>query len=190
MKTGVLLLAAGQSRRFGSDKRRALLADGQTLLDATVGNIRGSGLPLLVCLGDGDDGLARVLLDRDIAVVHCPCADAGMGHTLADGVRRRPREWDGIIVALADMPWVTAGSYRQIAGALSPDTIVLPCHGGRPGNPVGFGRRFFSLLEQLQGDTGAKGLLARFPAAVRRLDLEDPGIHRDVDTPATLAAGH
>ena len=43
--------------------------------------------------------------------------------------------------------------------------------------------------QQLQGDTGAKGLMSRFPGAVRRLDLEDPGIHKDVDTPATLASG-
>jgi len=182
----VLLLAAGSSRRFGSDKRRAVLADGRTLLQTCIDTIRASNLPCLVCLGVADTALADELEHRGIAVTLCPDAIDGMGHTLAHGVRQCPQDWEGVLLALADMPWIRASSYREIAGHLTPDTIVVPrCEGSR-GNPVGFGRRFFGLLSQRQGDSGARDLLARFPAAVRQLDLEDPGLRRDVDTPDTL----
>ena len=35
----ILVMAAGQSRRFGSDKRQARLGNGQTLLMATLARV-------------------------------------------------------------------------------------------------------------------------------------------------------
>ena len=187
MTVGILLLAAGSSRRFGSDKRRATLKDGRTLLETCIDTIRSSELPCLVCLGGGDAALAGELRGRGVAVAQCPGASGGMGRTLAEGVRQCPGDWEGVLIALADMPWIKASSYREIARRLAPDTIVVPYCAGARGNPVGFGRRFFGLLQQQQGDSGARELIARFPAAVRRLELDDPGIRRDVDTPAALS---
>jgi len=188
VNVGVLLLAAGASRRFGSDKRRAVLGDGRTLLATCIDTIRASDLPCLVCLGGGDTGLAGELADQGIAVALCPDAARGMGHTLATGMRRCPPDWEGVLVALADMPWIEASSYREIARQLTADTIVVPWCDGVRGNPVGFGREFFGLLEQQQGDRGARDVIARFPEAVRAVALDDPGIGRDADTPEALSS--
>ncbi|MGB1140466.1 MAG: nucleotidyltransferase family protein [Halioglobus sp.] len=187
MTVGVLLLAAGRSRRFGSDKRRALLKDGRSLLDATLTAVSSSGLPLLVCLSPTDDELATALADSGVTTVTCHEADHGMGHTLANGVAQVPSEWQGLLVAMGDMPWVQPTSYRDIAGHVSPDTIVVPQYAGQRGNPVGFGAAFFDLLAGITGDRGARDIVRMHPDAVRALPVDDPGVLLDVDIPDALA---
>ncbi|MEQ8800716.1 MAG: NTP transferase domain-containing protein, partial [Haliea sp.] len=67
-------------------------------------------------------------------------------------------------------------------------TVVTPTYAGEPGHPVGFGRAFFSALARLQGDRGARDLVRRAGSGRLCLPLSDPGILRDVDYPADLAA--
>lgn len=187
MTVGVLLLAAGCSRRFGSDKRLALLPDGGPLLFAAVAAIRQSGLPLRVCLRPGDDQLRERLLADSVPVLVCEHAAQGMGATLAEAVAQLAG-WEGLLVALGDMPAIRPQTFRRVAAALATDVIVTPTFSGEPGHPVGFGRAFFPALASLEGDRGARDLVSR--ARNRRLCLPvpDPGILRDVDFPADLAA--
>jgi molybdenum cofactor cytidylyltransferase len=183
---GVLLLAAGSSRRFGSDKRLALLPDGRPLLLAAVDTVLRSHLPLQVCLRPGDDVLRERLLAAGVAVLECQHANRGMGATLAEAVAQLA-DWHGLLVALGDMPAIQPDSFRQVAEALTANAIVTPTFQGQSGHPVGFGRDFFPALSRLDGDTGARDLLARSGSARRSLPLVDPGILRDVDFPGDLA---
>lgn len=187
MKAGVLLLAAGRGTRFGSDKRRARLPNGALLLDGSIAAIEKTGLPLRVALGPDDADLAKALAARHIATIRCAEAPRGMGATLAAAVRRLP-PWDALLVALGDMPWLQPESIAAVARATSPASICVPCHAGRRGHPVAFGARFLPELAALDGDRGARDLLLRHAALVRELPLDDPGILRDVDRPADLAA--
>jgi len=187
VNVGILLLAAGKAERFGADKRQALLPDGRTVLETTLANARASGLPLLVCVGEGDDALARHLHRSDIPCRRCSRAAEGMGGTLAEGVCHLPG-WEGVLVALADMPWIAPASFLAVAEMVAKDCIVVPLCDGRRGHPVGFGRDFFSGLAALGGDAGARRLLDAHPDRVRELPLADAGIHRDVDFPSDLGS--
>jgi molybdenum cofactor cytidylyltransferase len=187
MSAGVLLLAAGRARRFGSDKRRACLPAGPALLQATVDKVLAAELPLCVCLGPGDLAAGALLTRRGVSRVECPGAARGMGHTLAEGMARAP-VWDVTLVALADMPWVAPESYRAVASAGGRSRIVVPTLSGRHGHPVAFGAAFYPALTALRGDRGARDVLARHANAVRELPLLDPGILCDVDRPADLLA--
>jgi molybdenum cofactor cytidylyltransferase len=185
---GVLLLAAGASRRFGSDKRMARLRGGSTLLEASVAAARAAGLPVRVCLAaaDRDGGLASSMAGQ-AEVVCCATAAEGMGATLSEAVAGLPA-WDVLLLALADMPLIRADSYRAVHAAASSQRIVVPVHAGRDGHPVAFGSAYFPALMQCRGDRGARWLLQREAAGVLRLPVDDPGILRDVDTPEVLAA--
>ena len=187
MKVGILVLAAGRAARFGADKRQALLSDGRTVLETTLANVHASGLPLLVCVGQGDDALARHLLAGDIACIRCSRAAEGMGATLAQGVCHLDG-WEGALVALGDMPWVAPASFLAVAEQVAKDCISVPVYEGRRGHPVGFGSDFFSALAALGGDAGARQVLDAHPDRVRELPLADAGIHRDIDRPADLLA--
>ncbi|MBC7779538.1 MAG: NTP transferase domain-containing protein, partial [Proteobacteria bacterium] len=67
--------------------------------------------------------------------------------------------------------------------------LVAPTWRGERGHPVGFHRCFGAELSSLAGDEGARQVLARHHAALQRLAVEDPGVVRDIDTPADLAGG-
>ncbi len=187
MSVGILVLAAGKAARFGADKREALLPDGRTVLETTLANCRASGMPVLVCVGQGDELLPRRPFGRNIAWLQCHRAGEGMGGTLAEAVGQIPG-WQGALVALADMPWITPASFRAVAGQLAQDCMVVPVYRGRRGHPVGFGSDFFPALAALGGDAGARQLLDANPDRVRELPLADAGIHRDIDRPSDLAA--
>lgn len=187
MTVGILLLAAGRGRRFGSDKRQARLDSGQPLLQAAIARLQQSGLPFIVCLAPADEELQANLQAQGVASITCPNADRGMGTTLADAVCRMPH-WDGVLIALADMPVIRAETFRLVAAQLQPGEIHVPVHGRRRGHPVGFGCDFFQALAQLDGDIGARSLLAAHPGQVREIEVDDIGIHADVDTPQQLSA--
>ena len=181
----MLLLAAGASRRFGTDKRYARLASGETVLESTIRSIQAAELPLLVALSNTDDRTLAML--RELRVDCCPCANShlGMGATLAESVAQLT-SWSGVLVALADMPFVHAETYRLMAAQTASDRIAVPRFEGQRGHPVGFGRLFYPALARLEGDEGARKLLQRHAAQVGFVDVSDAGILRDIDQPEDL----
>ena len=185
MTVGALLLAAGSSRRFGSDKRIARLPDGRTLLDAAIASCLESGLPLRVCLGPEDAALAAALEQRGIGVAICQSSAEGMGATLAEASRELG-DWSAVLVALADMPLIQPATIAMIAAAATPKQIVVPCFSGCQGHPVAFGSDFFDALTECKGDRGARWVIERNPGAVCELAVDDPGILQDVDMPDAL----
>lgn len=181
------MLAAGYGRRFGSDKRLYALDGGQPMLRVTLENAIDSGSPCRVCVRAGDTGIANLL--QGLAVEAIPCVNSveGMGATLAEGVGAC-EDWDALLVALGDMPWVQAGTYASLLSALDSNSIVQPVYQQKAGNPVGFGRRFYPLLRILQGDGGGRHILRDYPDQVRRVSVDDAGICRDLDIPPPAMA--
>jgi molybdenum cofactor cytidylyltransferase len=94
----------------------------------------------------------------------------------------------GWLVALGDMPFIHPASIAAVAQALAagPQAIAAPVHAGRRGHPVGFGAAHGPALAALQGDEGARALLQRHAHALQLVPVDDPGVLRDVDTPADL----
>ncbi|MEZ5570116.1 MAG: nucleotidyltransferase family protein [Halioglobus sp.] len=187
MTIGVLLLAAGSSRRFDGDKRLALLADGRTLLQHALQPIQASGLDYRLCLRPGDAPLAAHCGLGEEALLYCDRAQEGMGATLAQAIVRVPG-WDGALIALADMPCVRADTFRCVAACLANAPVAVPLYDGRRGHPVGFQLGLFPELAALRGDRGARSLLLRHADAVLKVHVDDPGILRDIDNRAQWRA--
>lgn len=181
---GCIVLAAGTGSRFGSDKRQARLG-GITLLEQSLNTIAPLFNKRLLVLRPGDETLASGFAPF-WQVLFASEALKGMGHSLAAAMAGT-HDWDGAVIALADMPLVQAATFCAIRDHLAADTLVVPCYQGRRGNPVGIGRQFFAELACLQGDQGARKLLEQHAGAVVRLTVDDPGILRDIDTPEALA---
>ena len=66
--------------------------------------------------------------------------------------------------------------------------VVVPVVDGKRGNPVVWSRRFFPELAGLDGDVGARHLIASYPEAVVEVPVTGNGVLVDVDTPDALAA--
>jgi len=186
-----ILLAAGRSERFGRDKLAVPLPSGP---DAGVPVGVAALRRLCAALDDvvavvrpGDAQTAASMARAGARVVVAERARDGMGASIAAGVAAAGEEADGYLVALADMPWIAPATIRAVAGALRQGaSIAAPCHRGRRGHPVGFSASHRDALLALTGDHGARAILAAHPIVA--LDVDDPGILRDVDTSADLAA--
>ncbi|AYF88478.1 nucleotidyltransferase family protein [Pseudomonas sp. JS3066] len=181
-----LILAAGFGTRFGSDKRRATLADGRTLLAASLERARTVFDEVQVVLRPEDD--PTVLgLPEGCNIILCEDAGRGMGHSLAAGARALANgEADAIAVLLGDMPWIAESSLRALLGKAAPGRIVFPVHHDERGHPVLFGREFWPELCALTGDEGARRVLRAHAAAWVAVGVDDPGVLRDVDSPEAL----
>ena len=89
-------------------------------------------------------------------------------------------------MSLADKPFIRPGSMRRVRELLGAHDLVVPTHGGAWGHPVGFAHRHFHALTRLEGDMGARALIVAEQSRACFVELDDPGILADVDTPEQL----
>ncbi len=184
-----ILLAAGFGSRYDptgeQDKLLAPMDDGEPVLWHSARALNKALPGALAVVRPGLLARIRVLERTGCRVIECADAAAGMGDALAATVcaSARSSAW---VVALADMPWVPSSVIRQVAERLGDEhAVVTPVHGGRHGHPVGFGAGWYRRLAALSGDQGARALLS--DADVQRIECDNDGVLRDVDTPADLA---
>lgn len=179
--TGILL-AAGAGSRFGGGKLLHTLSGGERLGVRAWRNLRAALPVVIVVVRDTDRETEAVFRDAGASVVPCADAHLGMGHSLACAVRAR-RQAAGWVIALADMPSVSPGTIRAVAGRIATGAgIVVPFYRGQRGHPVGFSAGFGEQLIGLTGDSGARAILQGNPQALERIDVDDPGVLQDVDT--------
>jgi molybdenum cofactor cytidylyltransferase len=183
-----IVLAAGSSTRFGSDKRQSKNTDGRTLLEMTLSSIPAIFQQRILVLHPGDETLAAshpMLHEKNWQIIYAEFAAQGMGASIAAAITH-VADCAATLIVLADMPLVLPETYAMLVNAAGPDRIVVPFFDGQRGNPVVIGRQFFSKLAELKGDSGARQLMQQYPALVERVDVRDAGILRDIDTPAAL----
>jgi len=181
VKIALIVLAAGMSRRFRQHVgQHKLLADlaGKPVLQRTLEQAAASGLDLFVVTRPDEPALQALQAKATLVV----CDSRGLGESIAAGVCAS-RHYDGWLIALGDMPFITPASYRALSAALMEAPIVRPWVEGKPGHPVGFQRDYFSLLSRLQGDAGPQALVK---SSAVRLPLSDRGCLCDIDFPADL----
>lgn len=167
----VLVLAGGQSQRF------LAAGGGVHKLDADL---------------DGESVLAQTLRVVERAGMRCQLVrpaggSAGMGASIAMGVAASA-DAAGWLVLPGDLPCVAPATLHAVADGLRIASVVVPHHGGHHGHPVGFRREAAAALAALDGDSGARRVVAAYRAmhAVHDLALDDAGILLDIDTPADL----
>ena len=192
MSAGALIIAAGFSRRFGSDKRLYQLDDGEPLLITTLRRYAETFPTVAVVVRSEDSELARLIM-RLLApnppiIIPTPHANLGMAGSLGDGVRATAT-WDHLFVALGDMPFVTRDTLRLLRARMikarrqGRSHIVQPTFRGRPGHPVGFSNEFFGELLALQGDVGARSVVTAHPDELELVAVDDSGVVADLDQP-------
>lgn len=190
---GAIILAAGASRRFGHDKRRARLPGGKFVIQQVIENTRLNFDSVLVVLRHDDetfkDDLERLLFDPGLAFYRAPDSAMGMGHSLANAIGE-VGDWDGAFVFLADMPRIQQPTLRSLKTAFKENQaqqpIVVPTFNGQYGHPVGFHSAYFEEIATLTGDQGAKPVMQQHAANIIEVPVEDAGVVVDIDRPEDL----
>ena len=172
----LILLAAGRSERFGSDKLTVLFR-GRPLWEWAAAAAESAGFEsLYLVIGEHSRVTAR---EKWRPVVN-PDAERGLGTSIAAGVRAAAHH-DRVVIALADMPLMEPAHLRllgQETGAIftrQPD--------GSAGNPAAFGQEHFAQLRTLDEDRGVRSL--SLPNALV-IAPQTSDMLIDVDTPSDL----
>lgn len=185
----VVVLAAGAGSRFGGPTHKLNQHLGHSsVLGATLRNALDTRLPVVVVTTELLSETARRLVAaRDVVVLPAVAASAaeplGMGYSIAAGVSARP-DASGWLVLPGDMPLVRAATLLAVARSLDQNAVAFAQYRGRRGHPVGFAAELYSELVTLNGDEGARRLIARYPAL--GVEVDDDGVLIDVDTDEDL----
>ena len=183
--TGIIVLAAGGSERFGSPKQLAEFR-GKPLLRHAAETAVGAELgPVNIVLGAAEEACRQVLEGMKVQIVHNPDWREGMAGSISAGMRPwAGKPLDGVIIVLADQPGVTAGHLRALEAASASKAIVASRYHSQLGVPAWFSPDKFGDLTRLEGGKGAKGLMTREPDMGW---IEIPAAAFDIDTPADLS---
>ena len=181
-----ILLAAGASKRFGSNKLMHPLTGGTPVALAALANLRTALPRVIAVVRPGVPELENRLSEGGATVIQCVNADDGMGASLATAIGASGAV-AGWVIALADMPYIQPETIAKIAATMvAGAAMVAPAYKGQRGHPVGISARFRAQLEGLRGDEGARSVLNANAGLIKLIDVDDPGVCQDIDTPDDL----
>jgi molybdenum cofactor cytidylyltransferase len=187
-----LILAAGASSRMGRPK--ALLAcggSGLTFVGSLIAALRGGGIVDTVVVGRRDDDALRAEVDRNGArfVENAHAEDGQLSSLLAGlNVVDRPGV-RGVLVTPVDVPLVSRETVAVLIRAFdnSRAPIVRAVHRARHGHPVIFSCSVFDELRGADPAIGAKAVVHAHAADVLNVEVDEPAVLIDVDTPEDYA---
>lgn len=186
-----IVLAAGRGTRMGGPNKLLEDVGGRPVVRRVVeAALASRASPVLVVTGHERARVERILAGLPVMFVHNRDFAEGLSTSVRAGIAAVPGGAGAALVMLGDMPLVGPQILDALLDAFDPDAgrlIVLPVADGRRGNPVLWDRRFFDALTKLEGDVGARHLIAAHAEAVVEIEVEGPGAFLDVDTPEALS---
>jgi molybdenum cofactor cytidylyltransferase len=166
--------------------------DGKKLVRiATEQALASKASEVIVVTGHQTELVEQALQGLKVRFVKNPDFAGGIASSVKAGIAAVSEASDGAVVCLGDMPLIDAGLIDRLIDGFAPDRgnlIVVPVSDGRRGNPVLWSRRFFKELMTLDGDVGARHLIARHTEAVAEVPVDGEGAFLDIDTPQALEA--
>ncbi len=176
-----VLLAAGRSRRFGSDKLLHPLPDGTPMVLASAYALRAVLPHTVAVIRRDNEPLAALFKAHGIETAIAELADSGMAASLAAGIAATARA-NGWVVALGDMPFIHPRTVANVAAELRWGTsLAAASYKGQRGHPVGFSGSYRDQLLALNGDQGARSLLQQHANELVLVECNDPGVLVDID---------
>lgn len=184
----ILVLAAGESRRYGSAKQLAEIKGTPMVRYVTQRLIAPDVFRVVIVLGARADLIRPVIADLEVDIVENPEWESGIATSIFAGISYISKTFpqaEGLVIVLGDQ-WKIAGHHIQTllrTAALHPNLIIATDYDGSPGVPVFFPKEKWPELMSLTGDEGAKQLL-QSRSDVRLLNLLEA--KTDLDYPDDL----
>jgi molybdenum cofactor cytidylyltransferase len=181
---GAIVLAAGSSRRMGTQKLLLPLA-GKPVIAHVVDELLRSPVDAVLVVVGRDNGRTRAAVgSRRVTFVANPNPDEGMLSSVRCGLRALSGDCEAVVVALGDQPGVSAEVVSQIIQSFRSTGrgIVVPVHQGRRGHPLLISMGFRDEILNHFDAVGLRGLLESHPDEVLEEEVPTPAILEDMDT--------
>ena len=183
--TGIIILAAGSSSRFGNTKQ-LLHFKGKTLLQHTMEEAAEAGAePVVVVTGANADEISKEIKNEKVEIVFNKNWEQGMASGIVMGLKNAiilNKELENIIITVCDQPFVSSSLFQQLFQKQNESAkhIVASAYADTIGTPALFTIKYFVALMGLTGDQGAKGLLKKYSEDLATVDFPEGYI--DIDT--------
>ena len=182
---GVLIVAAGESKRLGTPKQ-LLQFEGQSLINRLINIVSGAGsFPITIVLGAEAAAIQAQLPDANLHVVINEDWREGMGSSIRFGLKQMIKadaNLDGVLILVCDQPFIKSESVQSLIQMQKSTGLPMAAcfYEDIVGTPALFHQSMFSDLLKLAGDTGAKKIMKDKLDNVAKLNFEKGVI--DIDT--------
>ena len=172
---------AGLSTRMGARNKMLLPVRGQPLIRHVAGRLIEADIGRVHAVtGFEAERIVDALRGLDLDIIFNADFATGQMSSVSAGLRAMPKSTTGVMIALGDMPHLTAADYRLVAGAFRADGgrhIVVPFFNGERGNPIVIPARFMSEITDGELNAGCRKLVARRPNDIFRVEVDRPRLH-------------
>jgi molybdenum cofactor cytidylyltransferase len=179
----LLLLAAGESRRYGSAKQLALIEGDPMIRHVLLNLVDPDTYQIVVVLGAHSELIRPAIADLDIDIIENDLWASGISSSIQAGlsfIEKKFPETIGIVIVPGDQVMVNRDHLKELLAVSQkyPGSIIATNYDGAPGVPVYFPGKEWSMLLKLEGDEGAKHVLHTRPDIIL-LDLPDATLDMD-----------
>ena len=194
----VVILAAGESTRFPGGKLLQKIVFKNTvkpllriLVDKYILNKHVS--EVVVVVGYRFDEIIRSLGNSNIKYVYNRMFSEGMSSSVKVGVSSVAKYSDIVFIHPGDVPFVKEETIGKLVSKSielyghGRDFIIIPRYRGKGGHPLVVSRKLIKhVLEIREEEQGLKGFLRKYSSNQIYIDVDDPGVLYDIDTPEDL----
>ncbi len=190
-KIGIILLAAGESKRMGSPKQ-LLDIDGKSLLRRTAEVALATDCyPIVMVIGANKAQIAPEIIGLPLTVIDNPMWAEGMSSSVKMGMAglyMTYKDVEAIIMLVCDQPYLSVSLLeRMIEIYEAKKPLIVACkYGDQIGVPALFDRKLFDELLTLTGDKGAKPVVMNHLDDTHLVTFEAGSV--DLDTPEDYKA--
>ena len=161
-----ILLAAGESKRFGNKNKLSETINGKPIINHVFDKLFEIFDPteLIVILGHENKIIKNLIFNKDIKILENKDYRKGIGTSIALGMNDLNEDIDGVMIIPADMPCINSEDLINLEKKfmeLNCVKVVMPEHNSRIGNPVVLPRNYFNTLKSLKNDFGARSLIRK-----------------------------
>ncbi len=182
-----ILLAAGQSQRFGGNKLLHPVLDGTPMLISSAQTLIKALPDTIVVINRDLVPYTTQLEALGLQVIVNEFSEAGIGSSISTGVRASENA-EGWLIVLADMPYIKPETIILLAEKMRDGAeIVAPVFEQQRGHPVGFSHRYLGELTALSEDIGARNIINHHQDKLELVTVDDDGIIKDIDYLSELA---
>jgi len=185
-----VLLAAGSSSRLGRPKQSVKIYGDSLVRRAALQLLKLNPVSLTVVTGSGGGAVKEDLRDLQLKTAHNDNWERGIGGSIACGTRCVTEEVDGLLITLCDQWKVDESDLNRLVSAWITDISHIFASSWKDndsfiyGPPALFSRKYIRELQKLEGNQGAKALIAQNIDEVRFVAMQNAAF--DLDTPADL----
>lgn len=178
--------AAGRGERFGTPLKLLVDIDGEPLLARTIRSLLDGGVSRVIVVTSPEAPLksVAVLTHPAVVVVTNPDPSRGMLSSIQSGIAAA--DGDPMLILPGDMPYVQPQTIAAVIAASRQGDVVTPIFRTRRGHPVSIPSRLRDEILEADPASTLSAVLQRHEDIRLAVDVDDPGVLRDVDTRADM----